>query len=94
MAVMTTKTAFTRYLVLALIVASLSACAPKERGTPTSDAHPIYLKDGVSDRQMIRDLNQCAKKVFENNDSRLSDTYIKTQCMEARGYEVSYADRP
>ena len=76
-------------LILAL---SLSACAQKP-DAPAKRA--LFYKEGVSDKQMTRDLNKCASEAFkssiENENSTVSDEAVsKKTCMHSKGYEIFY----
>jgi hypothetical protein len=84
-----------KLIALTFAVSFLSACAEKpvaaESHASGNTKQPIFMKDNVSDRQMVRDLNQCAHEAFidtAGNGAIGSDTQKK--CMSVRGYDISY----
>lgn len=77
-----------------LIAISLGACATKHETAESKQ--PIFMKDGVSDRQMTNDLNDCASEAFQRSmeTGNASDASLKggpqKECMHAKGYDVFY----
>jgi hypothetical protein len=78
------------HFIMCAAILALSAC---DKDQKTAGAkQPLYYKEGVSDKQMTRDLNECASIAYKGSLESGRDYHggPKADCMRAKGYDQFY----
>lgn len=77
-------------MLASALVCCFSACAA-QRHVAHEAKRPHFYKEGVSDRQMTQDLNECSRVAFLGSKLQPEGSYRggpDPRCMRSLGYEV------